>query len=678
MEPWAVWEWQYTPYTLVLLGGGAMMAAISVFAWRNRDVTGASSFAVLAGATALWSAAYALQIAAATPELTAFWANVNHIGVAMVPVAWVYFALQFTARERWITHRSILALSVVPVVYVGLVWTNGFHFLVRDPIDLQPVADGTLLVSQHGFGPAFWFHAAYGYGLMLVGFLLLAHLLLWSPRVYRRQVAILLFGALLAVLTNVAFHLGLGPAPYVDLTPFSFVVSGVIFFVAIYRYRLFDLTPIARPLVLDTLHEGIIVVNMDRRIVDSNRSADRLLDIDSRLVIGHRFERLPMAQHTFVDDDSDIDPLTSQSVGTIADETTRETDNTIDPETTTLGSQSFPIKGVMILQDGDEHRYLEVTSRVVADVGGKALGWSLTFRDVTETRRLQAEIEATLEQLRRSNDELDSFASVVSHDLREPLRTTERYLSMLEGTHDSALDEDGADLLEVAHRNTRHAQAMIDDLLTYSRTDGGNHSFDAIDCETLLEELCTTLQFEIEDRDATVDVGTLPTVYGVEHLLRRLFQNLLTNALEYAGDEPPEITVRGEYTDDGVRITVSDTGVGIDPAHANHVFELFNRGDRTDTDGGTGMGLAICQKIAAVHDGSISLESTPAMGTTFTVDLPSESSAETAGASTRNPYAAQESRLEEEKALEDHTDADHEADSETGDSEVAPDNSIGQ
>lgn len=671
MEPWAVWQWQYTPYTFVLLGGGGMMAAISVYAWRNRDVTGASSFAVLAGATALWSVAYALQIAAATPELTAFWANVNHIGVAMVPVAWVYFALQFTARERWITHRSIIALSAVPAVYVGLVWTNGFHFLVRDPIDLQPVAGEALLVSQHGFGPAFWFHTAYGYGLMLVGFLLLAHLLLWSPRVYRRQVAILLFGALLAVSTNLAFHLGLGPAPYLDLTPFSFVVSGTIFFVAIYRYRLFDLTPIARPLVLDTLHEGIIVVDMDRRVVDSNRSVDRLLEIDSSLVIGHRFERLPMAQHTFVGDASDIDPLTAQSVGTVADETTRDTDNSVDPETTTLASQSFPIEGVIILEDGDEHRYLEVTSRVVADVGGKALGWSLTFRDVTETRRLQAEIEATLEQLRRSNNELDSFASVVSHDLREPLRTTERYLSMLEETHVHELEGDGEKLLEVAHRNTRRAQAMIDDLLAYSRIDGEHHSFDAVDCETLLEELCTTLQFEIEDRDATVDVGTLPTVYGVEHLLRRLFQNLLTNALEYAGEKPPKITVRGEKTDDGVRLTVSDTGTGIDPAHADHVFELFNRGDRTD--GGTGMGLAICQKIAAVHDGSISLESTPGVGTTFTVVLPDEPSAKAANASTRNPHAAQELRFEDETRIEDDSVAKGNADS-----EITPDNSIRQ
>ncbi|MFP8891133.1 histidine kinase N-terminal 7TM domain-containing protein [Natrialbaceae archaeon A-CW2] len=673
MDPWAVWQWQYTPYTLVLLGSGALMAAISLFAWRNRDVTGASSFAVLAGATALWSAAYALQIATATPELTAFWANVNHVGVAMVPVAWVYFALQFTARERWITKRSVFALSLVPAVYVGLVWTNGFHFLVRDPIDLQPVADGTLLVSQHGFGPAFWFHAAYGYGLMLVGFLLLAHLLIWSPRVYRRQVALLLFGALFAILTNVAFHLGFGPAPYLDLTPFSFVITGTIFFVAIYRYRLFDLTPIARPLVLDTLHEGIIVVDMDRRVVDSNRSAEGLLEIDPRLVIGHQFERLPMAQHTFVDDDSDIDPLTAQSVGTVADETTRETDNASETQATTLGSQSFPIEGVMILQDGDEHRYLEVTSRVVADVGGKALGWSLTFRDVTETRRLQAEIEATLEQLRRSNDELDSFASVVSHDLREPLRTTERYLSMLEETHAHALERDGEELLEVAHRNTRRAQAMIDDLLAYSRIDGGNHSFDAVDCEALLEELCTTLQFEIEDRDATVDVGTLPTVYGVEHLVRRLFQNLLTNALEYAGDEPPEITVRGEHTDDGVRITVSDTGIGIDPAHADHVFELFNRGDRTDTDGGTGMGLAICQKIVSVHDGSISLESTPGVGTTFTVALPSEPSTETASVSTRNPHAERELGLEDETLLEDNTVTKGDAGG-----EMATDNSIGR
>ncbi len=645
------WAWQYTPYTLMLLAAGSIMAAISSYSWRNRDVTGATSFAVLIGATALWAVTYGLQLAGANEATTAFWADFNHIGVAVVPVAWFIFALQFTSRDHWLNQKTVGALSVVPVLYLIFVVTNQYHYLVREPIDLQPVEGGALLVSQHDFGVVFWLHAVYGYLLMLGGVLLLAHLLLWSPTVYRRQVALLIFGALLAAGTNAVFHAGLTPAPaYLDLTPFSFAVAGVIFFVAIYQYQLFDLNPIARPLVVDRLQEGVIVLDPDGRVLDLNDTAVRLLGLDSEQAIGRKLKPCLPEESQFVNPrkfetiresaptwEGTSEKKTAARTGankTVSHQTKKRDHSSkgktavaagIPPLSSTEEDGEFPVESELIIESSGHSTHLQFTSSPVRDVGGTTLGYSVVVRDVTETRNLQQEIEATLVELRQSNEELDSFAGIISHDLREPLRTTERYLSLFEQELDRSLDDEQAELLAVAQENAERAQQMIDDLLAYSRIDSEATTLEQIDCNQLVSDVLTGLQFEIDDRDATVEVGNLPTVEGVDHLLRRLLQNLLTNSLAYAGDDPPEITITGNQAAHKATITVSDKGVGIEPENIEYVFDLFNRAGRSKGDGGTGMGLAICQKIVAVHDGTIDIDSTPGEGTTITISLPTAS-----------------------------------------------------
>lgn len=621
------WAWQYTPYTLLLLAAGSIMAAISGYSWRNRDVTGATSFAVLVGATALWAFAYGLQLAGANEATTAFWANVNHIGVAIVPVAWLVFALQFSSRERWLSRRTVGALSVVPVVYLAFVFTNRYHNLVRGPIDLQPVGDGTVLVSQHEFGLVFWLHAVYGYLLMVIGIVLLMHLLLWSPTVYRRQVALLIFGALLAAGTNALFHAGVTPAPsYLDLTPFSFAVAGCIFFIAIYQYRLFDLNPIARPVIVDTIQDGVIVLDPDSRILDMNETAEGLLGVDSGEAIGREFGSLLPAESQFVDP-KEFDALhesetTDREKGQSHRNRAALADGILSLVTEDANTTDLPIEVEIVIERDGSSAHLQCTSTPVRDVGGKILGWSVVVRDVTETRTLQQEIETVIAELRQSNDELDSFAGIISHDLREPLRTTERYLTLFEQVRDDPLADEQAELLRVATENAERAQRMIDDLLAYSRIDSETTTVEPVDCNQLVSEVLTGLQFEIEDRNATVDVGELPTVSGVDHLLRRLLQNLLMNSLKYAGADPPEIEISGDQSGETATLTVADAGVGIDPANAEYVFDLFNRGGRPTDGDGTGMGLAICQKIVTVHGGTIDLDSTPGEGTTITITLP--------------------------------------------------------
>ena len=654
------WEWQFTPFTPILLLAGGVMASIGAYAWRHREVTGATSFAVLMATATLWAVAYALQLAGANAATIGFWADLNHVGVAGVPVAWLCFTLQFTGRDAWLTRRTLLALSVVPAIYLLLLATNDAHHLVRGPIELETV--GTMVVSEHAFGPAFWLHAAYGYALMAAGTVLLAHLLFWSPAVYRRQVGLLIVGVAVAAGANASYHLGVSPVGHLDPTPFSFAVSGALFFLAIYHYRLFDLRPVARALVVDTLREGVVVLDTADRVVDANDAARRLLGVDE--AIGRPVDSLfpsdvdgssvptdgrstDGGRDAFATDGSTGGGATSRADG-IA-ETVAPIDgdgsavDSIDGGGSAVlpvdggGSAVLPVDGAddpvdredgptdgtdgsvgdgeIVLETDAGRRILHLSVTPVVDVRGDRLGRSIVVRDVTETRRLRAELEDTLERLRRSNEELESFAAVVSHDLREPLRTTERQLALFEADGDEAL-------VAAARENAERAQEMIADLLAYSRIGRDGEEFGPVDCDRLLTDVLAALRFEIEDRDATVEVGELPTVAGVDHQLRRLFQNLLSNALEYAGEEPPEIEVTATAAEDGWAFSVRDAGVGIEPAYVDRAFELFDRAGRTDPDGGTGMGLSICRRIVSAHGGEIDIDSTPGEGTTVRFTLP--------------------------------------------------------
>lgn len=604
------WEWQLTPFTPILFAAGGVMLAIAGYSYRHREETGARAFAVLMGATALWATTYGFQHAGATEATKRFWANLVHVGVAIVPVAWVWFTLRLTARERWLRLRVLVGLSIVPAIYIALVWTNEYHLLVREPMGLEQADYGSFLVWRQEFGPAFWAHAAYGYSLVVAGTLLLAHLFIWSPAVHRRQATLLVVGAVMPAVINVVHHAGFNPVGNFDLTPFSFTISGIIFLFAIFHYRLFDLAPVARAMVLDTLEEGILVVDQTDRVVDLNGAATDLLRTDRDAAIGTQFDRLlpadavPTTSPRNQGDDESVPKTVQGRPSAVADQLLAPDDAEPTCE--------------LLVETGGDRQFLHFAARPVRDVRGDRIGRTVVVRDVTQTRELQAEVDATLERLRQSNAELEAFASVISHDLQGPLRTTERYLSLLE----DEIETDESELLAVAQENAQRAQEMVADLLEYSKIDQSGVQFESVDCNEVLEAVLEGLRFEIEDRNATVTVEDLPTIDGVEHLLTRLFQNLLQNALTYAGDDPPHIHIAAEEDHGDWAITVRDEGIGMDENTAERVTELFVRGNRTDDHDGTGMGLAICKKITTVHGGDLSIDSAPGEGTTVTVTLP--------------------------------------------------------
>ncbi|ELY50544.1 PAS domain-containing sensor histidine kinase [Natronococcus jeotgali] len=258
----------------------------------------------------------------------------------------------------------------------------------------------------------------------------------------------------------------------------------------------------------------------------------------------------------------------------------------------------------------------------VRDSRGDVRRAVVTLTDVTERREYRRKLEETIAQLETSNERLEHFAYAASHDLQEPLRMVSSYLRLLEDRYGDAFDADGEEFLAFALDGADRMRNMIDGLLEYSRVETQGSPLEPTDLEDVVEDVRADLQFRLEESGADVTVDRLPRVEGDADQLRQVFQNLLENAIEYSGDEPPTIRVDAERRGDRWSVAVHDEGIGIDPDDQDRVFEVFQRLHGRGEHEGMGIGLALCQRIVERHGGEIAVDSEPGEGATFSVTLP--------------------------------------------------------
>jgi signal transduction histidine kinase len=233
------------------------------------------------------------------------------------------------------------------------------------------------------------------------------------------------------------------------------------------------------------------------------------------------------------------------------------------------------------------------------------------------------ELEQRAAELSRSNADLEHFASIASHDLQEPLRKVRTYTEWLSETEAENLSEKGVEYLRRTNSAAERMQQLIEDLLRYSRVATHGREFTAVDLDAVIHEVLDDLSAQVERTGAQIQIDPLPTVMGDEPQLRQLLQNLLSNAMKFhRPEEPPKVFVHGEVSPAAVSITVRDNGIGFDPQYRQRIFRVFERLNGRSEYPGTGIGLALCRKIAERHGGEVIADSQPGEGSVFTVRLP--------------------------------------------------------
>ncbi len=241
----------------------------------------------------------------------------------------------------------------------------------------------------------------------------------------------------------------------------------------------------------------------------------------------------------------------------------------------------------------------------------------LLQKEIGNRQRVESALLKSNQELARSNAELEQFAYVASHDLQAPLATIASYAQLLEKRYQEQLDSQANKFIGNIVQGCTRMQALIDDLLEYSRVGRSQKPFKPTNCNQVLEQALANLQGVIRDTKAVVSYGELPVVNGDISQLVQLFQNLVGNAIKYRKNEPPDISISVCKQQDHWLFSVADNGIGMARQHQERIFQIFQRLHTQKEYSGTGIGLAICQKIVELHGGRIWVNSEPGQGSTF-------------------------------------------------------------
>ena len=367
-------------------------------------------------------------------------------------------------------------------------------------------------------------------------------------------------------------------------------------------------------LLFENSPESIILLGLDGTIIDCNESTVRLRNRPKEQIIGQPFIEFESLKK---EDLEHYGTLFSQLIqGNEIDSMTIEL---VGPENETRWMEAFP---TLVQKDGrvDAIQVIarDITQRKVAEE--KVTQYQEHLEELVAERT--AELENINLQLARSNAELEQFAYVASHDLREPLRKIKSYTELLSQRYEDQLDARADKYIHYIVDGSARMQQLITDLLTYSRLGRAELNLNLTALSAILDSVISDLELTIRESSATITADPLPTLIVDAQQINRLLQNLLGNALKFHGEAPPQIHIAAQQKSGEWLFSVSDNGIGVEPQYTERIFLIFQRLHTRGEYPGTGMGLAICKKIVENHDGRIWAESQPDQGMTFHFTLP--------------------------------------------------------
>ncbi|HEX9651747.1 MAG TPA: histidine kinase N-terminal 7TM domain-containing protein [Cyclobacteriaceae bacterium] len=578
---------QPNTFAIILLISGLIELILSVVSYQS-GTSASKWFSVVMFFISIWAIAYGFELMCSSLDQMIFWINIEYIGIAFLPSAWIIFTIKFVTKEHWLTPWFYIAVFIYSAIIVGLVWTNESHHLHYSEVGLSTTGPIPLLVITTGL--SYHIHTIYFYLILLIGLALFLDKFRKSNRYYQNQTIIILFGMLIPWIANFIYLIGLRPYEHIDMTPFGFVLTSLFIWYGISRLKLFDILPVARSKLLERMQEGVLVVNQEDKIVDMNSAMKKFLSKGNSQLYGKLiYKILPGVARPYW-------ALGEKSSGKF------ETSISVNNKVT----------------------HFEVTVIHLEDNHKNLLGTLSVFKDITERVQSHEELMRQSEELKNLNQLKDRLFTIIAHDLRGPLNSFLQLLSVQQAGE--ITDDQFKKILPVVTLEVGYTSSLLENLLQWSisQIKESKVSPQKINLNSIASEEFNLFIKKANEKgiDLINNVESDIMVYADEEMVRLIMRNLVANAIKYS-KKNDLIKVSAAKEDGQIITSISDNGMGMDAAKMQEIIDgTVISSPGTDREKGTGLGLILCQDFVRRNNGRFWIESEVGKGTTVYFSLP--------------------------------------------------------
>jgi PAS domain S-box-containing protein len=568
---------QYTLFMILAPLAAVASVVAAIYCWRHRTAPGALALLWAMIAVTGWLVFNILELADPTENGTVLWATVEYPFLTSASALWLAFALQYTGQGKWLSPARLAVLFVIPLMTSVFVLTNNWHHLIWKRYAFTPVGDW-LAMNVVTYGPWFWVQITYSYLTVLTGAFVIVREYFQSWNLYRQQSAWSVIGAIGPLVFNIVYVFHLIPGFRKDYSSVAYAMSGLAFSIAIFRYYLFDLMPVARKALVDEMSDGMLVVDARGRVVDMNLAAQSALGLSAVETIG---QPITHVLHSWENMDSSL----------------------VDKTEIRLG------------QD-EGQRYYDMRISLLREQHGQLTGRLVVLRDITERRNMEQALRRANLELVARNEELDAFGHTVAHDLKGPLSVVIGQALLLTDKESALSEEQRHEASRAIAEVGFKLNNILEELMLLAGLRKERVEMRPLDMASIVAETAKRQSRMITQYQAVVewpDAATWPTALGHAPWVEEVWANYLSNAIKYGG-RPPHVQVGARLTGNSAAcFWVRDNGAGLSPEEQARLFVPFERLEQARVSG-HGLGLSIVRRIVERMGGQVGVESEGATG----------------------------------------------------------------
>lgn len=565
----------WTPIALFPMMSFVALAIVTPVCLSLRKQPGALALLGLIFCGKIWAFGYAFELCATSLSTAIFWANFQYLGISFIAGFALLLALQYSGKQHYLNGKTYALMffqgyTIFPLV-MSDPWTHAYR---KDPY-LKDVGGFYVLMFERT--PWVFLNMAVAYGLILTASTIFWQAYRKSTHLIRNQALVMFLALTVPMIFSVMFYTGWTPIPMLDLTPMSFSLTGLMLALALRKWSLFDLAPVARDRLVDQLPYPVFVADISGRVVDANRAAREVV---------RQFEK-----------------RVQSNIGLALE---------------ALGFQHSNSATV-------EQRYYQLERSAMHDLAGNQVGETIVLRDGTAQKEIEQNLKSARDMAEQASEAKSRFIANVSHEIRTPLSGVIGLARLLNETKLSAEQKEYVDAIQACSDSL---MGVVNDILDHSKLSAGKATAkqENIHLRDELDKIARVYMALARQRGLQFHFHADPSVPQIilsdRDKLHQILHNLLGNALKFTPSGCIKLTAKKE--ENAIIILVSDTGIGIGPEHLKTIFSPFQQADssRTRQAGGTGLGLAISYGLVQVMGGTLTAKSELGAGTTFQMQLP--------------------------------------------------------